>query len=168
MPLRESLRRLADGIRGGVPGRMGLRTVAVGIVSRTWDAVLPGEGSPTVTTYRVLNDGYNPKVEEVSSRDVMASGGLYQAGDFRIGPITPFYVTGGTEPSDLDPVVPPSAFNDTSREVFVVLKTAPEEGAQLIWCRRVATDNDAANFRRILVARRTADQIDVDTSFLDP
>lgn len=89
--LREHLNRVADRIRA-LPGRLGERPTTVTIVTREWSGSRVAQG--TVLSETSLTITPTPKVRTVSSREIAASGGRYQAEDVRVGPITPTYDTG--------------------------------------------------------------------------
>lgn len=156
MAFRDSLRKTVDAIRGKVPGNLGLRTFRVDIAKRSYSGARVGIGTPSYTWTRVLNSDQNPKVEEVSSRDVIASGGLYQAGDYRIGPFTPSYTGGGNDVTDYVPAVGADV-----ADILILIRPSADDGGGLIWCSPVGVHDDTRNFRRTLVVRRTAAQPNV-------
>lgn len=88
MTLRDDLLDDIDEIRE-IPGEIGLRLFTVQVFKRVWSGDRPGLGTDTDTITSVLIGTFNPKVTQVSSRDVIASAGQYQDQDLRIGPITP-------------------------------------------------------------------------------
>jgi hypothetical protein len=148
MSFRLDLRKSVEAIRGLVPGGLDLRPFRVDVVVRTWSGARAGVGTATVTSTRLMNQGQNPKFEQLKTNDVVASGGLYSAGDFRIGPLTPEYPTGGTDHGTLDP-----STTTTAREVFYLVRGPGfEDGA---WFYRV-NDNIKMNFRYEVVVRKTA------------
>lgn len=150
MSLRDDLLPLVDEIRGSVPGDLGLRPHTVTVRVRTWSGARPGLGTKTDVDTLIRNAGYNPKVAEVTTKDVVASGGFYQSGDFRIGPITPEYTGGGTALATQDP-----ATTSTAREVLYKIEGPglPSTGA---WFKRVS-DTTLKSFRNEIVVRRTAE-----------
>lgn len=149
MSFRLDVRAMVDDIRGSVPGSLDLRPHAVTVRVRTWTGARAGVGTFTDVDTRVLNAGFNPKVRELAPRDVAASGGVYVTGDYRIGPITPEYVGGGTAATTLDP-----ATTTTAREVFFLITgpSLPDDGA---WFKRVS-DDSLRSFRTEVVVRRMA------------
>lgn len=149
MSFRTTLLATVERIRGVVPGALDLRPHTVTVRVRTWTGARAGIGTRVDADTPIRNFGFNPKVSEVSSRDVVASGGVYQQGDFRVGPITPEYVGGGTALTTLDP-----ATTGTAREVLFKIEGPgfPTAGA---WFKRVE-DSTIRNFTHSVVLRRTA------------
>ncbi len=149
MSFRTNLLKRVDQIRGQVPGKLDLRPYSVIVRVRTWTGARPGLGTKTDVDTQILNAGFNPKVEEVSSRDIIASGNVYQMGDYKISPITPDYGSGGTPGTSLDPSV-----TTTALEVFYKISgpRLPSSGA---WFKRVSS-SDLTNFHIEVVVRSTA------------
>ena len=87
MTFRDDLLDDIDEIRE-IPGELGLRLFTVEVFRRDWSGERPGLGTGYDTVTSVLVGTYNPKVTQVSSRDIIASAGQYQDQDLRIGPIT--------------------------------------------------------------------------------
>ena len=95
-----------DRVRG-ITGSMGLHIFTVTERTIADTAERPGFAGGTVTRTDVVitvGNGQPPKVEQVNTQDVIRSGGKYQSGDYRIGPLTPNYGTGGLVESNADPV----------------------------------------------------------------
>lgn len=140
MSLRDQLLPVVETIRG-IPVTMGLRLHTVSLVTREWDGDRVGLGNSedTETVVTVANGTGNVRVQQVTSRDVVASGGALTAQDLKVGPFTPGFVLAGT-------IDPPT--DDTPREVFfrVTGPGMPDEGRTF---RRV---NDARipNFSSML------------------
>jgi len=147
MALRDDLLPTVDAIRA-IPGLLGLRRHAVNSVVETWSGARPGVGTMTSTSTPILNAGQSPKVTLLSQRDIVASGGLYQDGDIRVGPITPEFGGGGAAESVLDPAL--SGQNEQS--YFTVSGPLITGGGR--W-RRVGHDF-SRNFGVSLVLRREA------------
>lgn len=78
-----------------------IQTVSVTIVRRTWSGGRRGAGVLTTTTLTALPQRY--KVREISQKLVASSGGRFEMGDVRVGPITPSYTGGGVTPAELQP-----------------------------------------------------------------
>ena len=127
MAIAATLRKTLDYARG-YGGRLGLRPFTVTMRVRTWSGSVPGEGAPTdVDTVITVAGGTQPvKCEQVSSRDIFASGGLYTDADWKVGPFTPLYSGGGFDATSFDPPV-----GGQPTEVFWILKgrDLPPEGA---------------------------------------
>lgn len=151
MSFRTRLLPVFEQLRGKIPGALDLRPYSVTVRVRTWTGARPGIGTYTDADTVLMNAGVNPRVQVISTKDVIASGGRYAAGDFRIGPLTPAYTSGGTS---LDVIDPPRA--TTAREVFFILSGPgfPPEGA---FCKRVEA-NTFGNFRSELIVRRTGER----------
>jgi hypothetical protein len=149
MSLRTSLLSAVDAIRGSVPGALDLRQFAVTVRVRTWTGTRVGLGTKTDVDTTLMVGGYNPNVERISAKDVVASGGLYTAGDYRIGPLTPAYATGGTAVGAINP---PTATAPQEVLYHLVGPGLPSGGQ---WCKRVSDETDA-NFRYEVVVRAMA------------
>lgn len=151
MSLRTSLLPVLERLRGTIPVQLGLRPYSVTVRVRTWTGQRPGMGTHSDVDTVLGNAGQNVKVTLISSRDIVASGGRYTAGDFRVGPLTPSHATGGTPLSVFDP--PRSA---TAREIFFIVTGPglPDEGAV---CKRVDA-NPYGLFRSEIVVRRTGER----------
>lgn len=104
MSFRTDILEAIEDIRS-VPGDLDIRQHRVFVVVRAWDGPRVGVGLSTTTETELLVSGYPPKVREMSLKDVVASGGLYVAGDIEVGPITPNHAKGGTAPSVYNPDV---------------------------------------------------------------
>src|SRR5216684_3465779 len=80
-----------------LPTAFGIRLYTVIVRVTTYDNTgifnVPGLGTPTVTETPLYLDGYGtqPYVRSVSKQDIIASGGLYQDGDYSIDFITPSF-----------------------------------------------------------------------------
>lgn len=151
MSFRTRLLPVFEQLRGKIPGALDLRPYKVTVRVRTWTGARPGLGTPTDVDTVLENAGFNVKVAVVSTKDVVASGGRYAAGDFRIGPLTPAHTGGGTL---LDVIDPPRT--TTAREVYFLIEGPglPSDGA---WCKRVEA-NTFSNFRSEIVVRRTGER----------
>lgn len=113
LPIFDVTRALLADLQVG-PNRLtdvALRTI-------TWSGGAPGLGTEVVTLTPLTLDaaGHRVKVTSINSHDIIASGGRYQDGDYRIGPFTPPYAGGGRDVTYFEP---PS--DGTSREVHVIL-----------------------------------------------
>ncbi len=89
-----------DDIRG-IPGELGLRPYKVTVLVRTWNGSRPGVDQSTSTdatsVISVDIGSQHPRVRQLTQREIIASAGMYQDQDMRVGPITPPTV-GGTDP----------------------------------------------------------------------
>jgi len=94
--LRDFLLNVANNVRQ-LPTDLGVRLYTVTVRVTTYDNSglfnVPGMGVPTVTETPIYLDGYGtlPYVRSVTKQDIIASGGTYQDGDYKIDFITPYY-----------------------------------------------------------------------------
>lgn len=139
LPIFESARvLLAD---------VGLRRYDVTMRVVTWSGPRVGDGTRTAVDAPLAIQGRRPGVRQVSQKDIIASGGKYQDGDYRIGPFTPSFPGGGLEPVDFNP-----AADATAREVYYkIVGPGLESGA---WFSKVEQKPDSA-FAYYLTVRRS-------------
>ena len=151
---RDSLLPMVDVLRG-IPVLFGHRLYSVSIVVRTWTGSRPGLGANTDTNTGLKIDlGIGQvKVTQVSESQVVASGGLYEAQDFNVGPITPPY-TGSTLDNDAISVFDP-VINANPAEVFFKI-TGPGMAPTGSYFRKVTQDVSKL-YRYSFVVRRTAE-----------
>jgi len=106
LPVFERLRALAG------PERFDIRIARVAVVTRTWSGGYREADPPTPGTPRyvdvVLELPPFYDVVQLSTREIASSGGLYEMGDVKVGPITPRFTRadgtiGGFSESDLKP-----------------------------------------------------------------
>jgi hypothetical protein len=146
-----------DEIRG-IPGELGLRSRSVTLLVRTWTGAQPGFGTLTDTRTVLTNNSYpgqaqNPRIREISNREIIASGGLYRDRDIKIGPLTPSYVAdlmrpaGGVTDANVDP---PVTVSPTETFWLVAGPTMPAGGA---WCEKIEEEYGA--FHYFVVVRAT-------------
>lgn len=150
--LRDALLPVVDELRG-IPDQLGLRRFDVSIVVRSWSGSRPGLGANTDTTKQILVDlgQFSPKVVQVTQKDIIASGGIYNDQDLKVGPITPEFA--GSAPnnaaiSDFDPA-------GNRQEVFFKI-TGPGMETGGSWFKKIGTDT-SKNFRYMFIVRRTAE-----------
>lgn len=151
MTIRDTYLGVLDGYRGRLNTTWDLRRYTVDHVQQSWTGALPGEGTTTGPVYTPITvaGGARPKVEQLSQRDIVASGGLYQDQDLRIGPLTPpIEGGGGTEIATFDPA--PTGANTTV--MFRITGPGCEAGALY---RKIGQDV-AGNFRYSIIVRRMA------------
>lgn len=135
---KDDFRKLADELRA-MPGEVGIdiRPNSISVVVRTWSSGKIGSGTPTDSTPLVLTPV--PKVREVSTREVASSGGRFEMGDLRVGPITPSYTgppAGGYTTAQVAPEVAP----DLDGVEVLYLVTGPDAGEY----RRISINTDFA------------------------
>lgn len=150
MSFRDDILPDLDAIRG-IPGELGLRRHSVKVRVRTHSGARPGlvgSSSTDVDTPLLVGNGtQSPKVTEINVRDVVASGGLYEAGDYRIGPVTHEWSNGGTSLDTTNP-----ATTSVGREVFYIIE-GPGFATGGAVCKRVS-DESLPNFHINIVVRR--------------
>jgi len=124
--LRTGLLPVVDGVRG-LPGLLGLRIYTVQVCYETWSGTDAsgrsgvGIGTKTLSalmTLRVDQGGAAPHVRQVSQKDIIASGNLYQDQDLKVGPMTPPY-TGSTKDDDQILIFDPASTPPESLHFFV-------------------------------------------------
>jgi hypothetical protein len=156
MTIRDQYLALLDKYRGQLNTIWDLRRYDVSVRVNTWaPGTLPGGPGATKThvdTPLVVAGGARPKVEQVSQRDVIASGGVYQDLDLRIGPITPQSAgfPAGVAPSTFDPAIAGS-------NVEVLFKITGPGFPAGAWFKKVGQQL-AANFGFYLIVRKTGEQ----------
>lgn len=139
-----------DSVRG-IPDELGMRLYKVTVRVRTWTTARPGPPGVKTdvdTVLTVAGGTANPHVRNLTSKDVVASGGLYSVDDYRIGPLTPSYAGGGVSYSAVDP-----AQATTAREVAFKI-----EGGQFAaggeWFERISEENTALHTN--VIVRKSA------------
>ncbi len=161
MSIRDAFLPILDTYRGWLDGGWGLRQYDVVLRVTTWKIGLanaPYPGAPgaakTVVDTPLLVDGQRVKVELVTQKDIIASGGLYQDQDLKIGPITPAFtlnaVQKGFDPATLDPAV--SGANEV---LFKITGPNYPSGA---WFKKVGQEIPMGNFHYYLIVRKSAVQ----------
>jgi hypothetical protein len=104
MSIRSALLKVADKVRA-LPSRPSwdVWPTSLTIRVRTWEGGRIGTEGGTTDVDLVISP--KPRVKDVSQREIAGSGGRYEAGDVRVGPITPQYAGGGYTPAQLAPPV---------------------------------------------------------------
>lgn len=154
MSFRTDLLAAVNAIRGAVPRSLDLRQHVVTVRVRTWTGTRSSVGTTTdVDTVLTTGDGVsNPKVKEVSSKDIVASGGLLTDQDVIVGPFTPEFAAGGIAGSVTEP-----ATTTTAREVYFKI-TGPGMPTNGRWFKRV-TDDTSKNFSQWLTLRSMGTEV---------
>lgn len=139
--------------RGLLDTAWDLRQFSVLVRVNTWTGPLAGQGAKaTVDTPLVCNGG-RVHVVQVTSQDVIASGGLYQDQDLRVGPLTPPYTDATGNPAGtVTTAFDPSPMPATTEVLFQL--TGPGIASAGAWYKKVNT-NTLANFRYEIVLRAT-------------
>jgi len=150
--LRDDLLSDVDDIRG-IPGELGVRLFSVSVLVRTWTGARPNAPGSTktdvVTPIKTGLGAQDVKVRNLTSRDVIASGGAYNDQDLEIGPITPPFpgVDEGNAISEWE-----TSTTTTAREVFYLVEgPGTRVGGDLYY--KINTKTDRA-FRYVLTLRR--------------
>lgn len=152
MTLRDSLLSTVDKIRG-IPDTLGVRLYTVTIRVRTWTGARPGIGSGVDADSVFWVDGgtHKPRVVQVTSRDVIASGGMYQDQDLKVGPVTPSYSGGGVSVDAIDP--PPGV--SPAEVFFKIVGPGMESGGS--WFKKINTNTLPSPFGYTFVVRATGE-----------
>jgi len=158
--LRDKLLPVFDKVARGIPNKLGLRQYDVTLRIVSWSGARPGLGVKTVVNHDITvnqakPDNDRPKVKLLTTRDIIASGGRYTEGDYRIGPLTPQYtkngITYGTVPEDIEQQIQVSP-----QEIYFNLKgpgmSDPVGGD---WFSLLSSDF-SKNFGYNFVVRKTA------------
>lgn len=95
MSFREDLLDTVDEARA-VTEELDIRLHSLTIVTRHWVGDVPGAEGGYSETSLVLPARY--RVVPISTKEIAQSGGRYQDGDIRVGPITPVYTTAQLAP----------------------------------------------------------------------
>lgn len=92
--IRDDFRSLAEDIRG-ISGPDGLdhRPSYLRILTRTWAGGLRGSDGGYSESALTLPDIYH--FRQVRTDEIAGSGGRYETGDIKVGPITPAFTGGG-------------------------------------------------------------------------
>ena len=107
--LPASLLAALDAVRA-IPATLNLRSYSINAIKRVWSGERPGIGTSTTTSTALTVNGQNPRFVRLSSREVIASAGKYEDGDWRLT-LTPEYSTGGYAVSDF-------SSDSTNQELF--------------------------------------------------
>ncbi len=151
--LSEQLKASLDRVRA-IPGILGLRPYTVSVRVRTWTGERAGLGTKSDSdTSLTVFDGYQPRVRQLTEKDVVASGGLYSDQDFEVM-ITPAYVgacgIGGYLTTVFDP-----ATGSNPMEVFFNIKGPglPTTGG---WYKKFSQDVSSV-LTNTFILRKTAE-----------
>lgn len=130
---RDAFLPTLDALRSGIPTAFGVRTVTLTVRVNTWSGARVNAGTVTKVDTVIAGASGRYKVRELTVKDVVASGGKYQEGQLRVGPITPPYAGG---PFTADDLIPPKIAGQ-GREVYygVTAETGPTQ-----WCSLVGSD----------------------------
>ncbi len=121
-----------DAIRSKIPTSFGIRSATLTVRTTLMSGSMidnPSVASTDTIIRSSTGDRY--KIRVLSTKDIVASGGLYQSGDFRMGPITPPFPGSGFTKDDL---IPPSVAGQD------VLYGITDQTGQTQWCQMVSND----------------------------
>jgi hypothetical protein len=154
---RDAILPALDQLRA-LPGVFGIRRFTVTARSRVWTGARPGLGTKTDTDILITNALQTPqgttqepvRVRYLTTREVIASGGLYRDRDLRVGPLTPSWLAtlifpaGGYADAQVDPLTSASP-----TEIFwkVTGPSLPSAGA---WCDVIRLEETALHFSVVL------------------
>jgi hypothetical protein len=126
---------LLDSIRTSYPNDYALRPVTLTVRVKTWSGTSVGPPGTATTDDTVIAGpaGNRYKLRAVTEKDIVASGGKYQAGQYRVGPITPPYAGG---PITADDIIPPKIAG-LGREVYYGVTDAT---GITQWCSMVGAE----------------------------
>lgn len=122
-----------DEIRSGEPTEHSLRTVTLTVRIKTWSGPQVRSGTATTTNTVINGAAGRYKVRELTVKDVVVSGGKYQEGQLRVGPMTPPYPGGPFTAAELIPPKPAGQ----GQEVYYGLT---DESGATQWCSMVGSD----------------------------
>ena len=146
--------------RRGLPVLYGIRLHNVSVLVRQWPSGTPGQGThnDTLTSLK-LNLGTGPiKVRNISTKDIVSSGGLYSAEDIIVGPITPPYSGSGLDNDAITVFDPIPQAGIASEVLFLVTGPGfnPTGNWPGAWFKKIETRTDKP-FRYEIVLRKTAE-----------
>lgn len=154
MSVRDAYLPILDLYRGALNTMWDLRRFDVLVRVNQWEGPLPGHGVTTTTDTALLVNGARPKVEQLASKEVIASGGRYHDQDLRIGPLTPPYPNAQGLPAGVSIDVFDPAYQGPNVEVLFRV-TGPGTDAAGDWYRALNLDDVPGNFRYCVVLRKT-------------
>jgi len=154
---RDAILPALDQVRS-IGGLLGLRRFVVTVHVRTWSGERPGVGTTIDRSVILTNQGPGAattapvQVNQLSAKDIIASGGLYRDRDMKVGPMTPTYAAtnslnaGGFDDSTLD--VPTTS---SPTEIFWNI-TGDGMPAGGVWCDKIGEEATALHYYVILRA----------------
>jgi hypothetical protein len=117
MSFRDDMRAVADTLRAlAGPGQFDIRVDKLTIIKRVWDGGRRGIGSYTDSVWADIPQIYGMK--HVTVQEIENSGGRFEQGDIRVGPITPAYNTGQVAGGWSDTILHPSSTDNGTEYVF--------------------------------------------------
>lgn len=153
MSFREKLLARVDKIRKLPHSKFDMRQNTVDIVIRQWSGEVAGQGTHSDRTTRLyINGSYNIRVREVTSKDVIASGGQLTEQHLKVGPFTPRFASGGLANEAFDPPTGPRP-----QEILFIIKGLGM-GKDGRWFKRV-NDHSIQNYSSWLYLEATGEQV---------
>lgn len=147
MSLRSSALKTANRLRALASSpAIDIYTTSVTIRTRTWTGGRIGADGGKVDDDLLLTP--RPRVREIAQREITGSGGRYQAGDVRVGPITPAHPNNPGAGYTQEQLAPVLTTQQRGVEIIYVL-----EGGITGEYMRVDLETDRA-FRYTLILRR--------------
>lgn len=142
MSLKNDLLPIVDDLRS-IAGELGFRPYQVWVRKTEYAGSRVGLGARTITETRLLVGGQDPKVKEVSRKDMVAGTQELVDAEYEIGPLTPSFAGGGVSENTINPEK-----SATPTEVSFLLKGPgmPDEG---LLCKRVG-DHVARPLRYVI------------------
>jgi hypothetical protein len=129
-----------------------MRQNTIDMVIVQWSGDVVGIGVKTTFTHRLyINHDRNIRVRQVTSKDIVASGGLLTQSSLKLGPFTPKYPGGGLDNPDFDPPV-----SSKPQEVFFLVKGLGM-GRDGRWFKRF-NDQSIQNYSSWLFLESTGEQ----------
>ena len=127
---------------------LNFRRHSVMVRTITWSGARVGLGTKTIVDTPIVLDDDNtpPKVTLITSEDIIASGGLYQQGDYLVDKITPAFSGGGLEVNDFELPV-------GSQPTEILYQLIGPEFPEGAWFKKVSTET-YRNFRYSFVLRK--------------
>lgn len=135
MSLRDDLLPVVADARA-IAGELGFRLFQVWVRKTVWSGSRINVGTATVTEARLLVGKQNPKVRQVTSRDVVAGTPEMFSAEYEIGPLTPAFPGGGTLEATINPEK-----TSSPTTVLYVLK-GPGMPTDGLLCQRIDDDTD--------------------------
>lgn len=121
---REAMKMTCDTLRT-IAGPSALDVIAdqLTIRTRTWTGGTTGrigDGTPNDVDL-IIPQIY--KIQQVSTREIAGSGGRYEVGDIKVGPITPAYSIGGKSGGFTVLQLNPTVTNDLTEIIYIIAGT---------------------------------------------
>jgi hypothetical protein len=149
MSLKDDLLPIVDDARG-IAGELGFRPYQVWVRKAEYTGAHTSlsVGTRTVTETRLLVGGQDPKVREVTRKDLVAGTAELVDAEYEIGPLTPEFAGGGVSENTINP-------DKTSSRIEVTfLLKGPGMPTEGLLCKRVG-DHVARPLRYVIRVKST-------------